>query len=121
MYAGVEHLGRATVDFVDAMLIVVEPSRRSLDTAERIEKLATDIGITRLWRVANRVRNDQDLAFIERESRAGSLIGHMPEDEGVIEADRSGESVYASVPLLREAAERIADALDEQVEVPAQA
>jgi CO dehydrogenase maturation factor len=27
MYAGVEHLGRATVDFVDAMLVVVEPTR----------------------------------------------------------------------------------------------
>jgi CO dehydrogenase maturation factor len=121
MYAGVEHLGRATVDFVDAMLIVVEPSRRSIETAARIEKLATDIGVTRLWRVANRVRNEKDLAYIERESRTGSLIGHMPEDEGVIEADRDGKSVYTSVPRLREAAERIADALDEQVEVSANA
>src|SRR3990172_5086812 len=34
MYAGVEHLGRATVDFVDAMLVVVEPTRRSLGTAK---------------------------------------------------------------------------------------
>ena len=30
MYAGVEHLGRATVDFVDALVVVVEPTRRSL-------------------------------------------------------------------------------------------
>jgi CO dehydrogenase maturation factor len=43
MYAGVEHLGRATVDFVDAMLIVVEPTRRSLGTASQIKKLANDI------------------------------------------------------------------------------
>jgi len=121
MYAGVEHLGRATVDFVDAMLIVVEPSRRSLDTAERIEKLARDIGVTRLWRIANRVRNEEDLAFIERECAAGTLIGHLPEDEGVIEADRSGASVYDSVPRLREAVARIADALDEQVGVAAKA
>jgi CO dehydrogenase maturation factor len=34
MYAGVEHLGRATTDFVDAMIVVVEPTRRSLGTAE---------------------------------------------------------------------------------------
>ncbi len=40
MYAGVEHLGRATVDFVDAMLIVVEPTRRSLGTAAQIKTLA---------------------------------------------------------------------------------
>ena len=40
MYAGVEHLGRATVDFVDAMLVVVEPTRRSLGAAAQITKLA---------------------------------------------------------------------------------
>ena len=38
MYAGVEHLGRATVDFVDTMLVVVEPTRRSLATANQIKK-----------------------------------------------------------------------------------
>ena len=41
MYAGVEHLGRATVDFVDAMIVVVEPTRRSLGTAAQIKSLAT--------------------------------------------------------------------------------
>ena len=48
MYAGVEHLGRATVDFVDAMIIVVEPTRRSIGTAAQIKKLAADIGLKRL-------------------------------------------------------------------------
>src|SRR5512143_2617280 len=38
MYAGVEHLGRATVDFVDALLIVAEPTRRSLGTAAQIKQ-----------------------------------------------------------------------------------
>ena len=37
MYAGVEHLGRATADFVDAMVVVVEPTRRSLGTAAQIQ------------------------------------------------------------------------------------
>ena len=32
MYAGVEHLGRATVDFVDAMLIVAEPTFEAVAT-----------------------------------------------------------------------------------------
>ena len=39
MYAGVEHLGRATVDFVDSMIIVVEPTRRSLGTAVQIQQV----------------------------------------------------------------------------------
>ncbi|HZY44063.1 MAG TPA: AAA family ATPase, partial [Anaerolineae bacterium] len=68
MYAGVEHLGRATVDFVDAMIIVVEPTRRSLGTAGQIKKLANDIGLTRLWLVGNKVRNQDEVDFLKTET-----------------------------------------------------
>jgi CO dehydrogenase maturation factor len=117
MYAGVEHLGRATVDFVDAMLVVVEPTQRSLVTASRIEKLAHDIGLTQLWRVANRVRTEDDLAFIRDQAGAAPLLGHLPEDAGVGEADRRGIPVYSAVAGLREAAGKLADALEEAVAV----
>ena len=52
VYAGVEHLGRATVDFVDAMIVVVEPTKRSLGTAAQIKRLAADIGLTELTKHA---------------------------------------------------------------------
>ncbi len=113
MYAGVEHLGRATVDFVDAMLVVVEPTRRSLATANQIAKLAKDIGLTRLWLVGNRIRNEEDVLFLEQEAGDFPLLGHLPDDPGVIEADRRGMSVYALVPSLKAAAGRIADQLDQ--------
>ena len=63
MYAGVEHLGRSTVDFVDAMLIVVEPTRRSLGTAAQIKALATDIGLKNLFMVANKVQDQEEVGF----------------------------------------------------------
>jgi CO dehydrogenase maturation factor len=115
MYAGVEHLGRATVDFVDAMLVVVEPTRRSLNTAKQIKQLAEDIGLKRLWLVGNRIRNQADLEFLEREAGDFPLLGWLPDDPGVIEADQQGASVYALVPSLKEAAGRIADQLDQLV------
>ncbi|MDR9449945.1 MAG: AAA family ATPase [Acidimicrobiia bacterium] len=118
MYAGVEHLGRATVDFVDAMLIVVEPTRRSLSTAAQIKKLAQDIGLTRMWLVGNRIHNDEDVRFLEQEASDLPLLGYLPEDPGVVDADRRGESVYALVPPLREAAAVLADALSESMPVP---
>jgi CO dehydrogenase maturation factor len=118
MYAGVEHLGRATVDFVDAMVIVVEPTRRSLSTAGQIKKLAEDIGLTRMWLVGNRIHNDEDVRFLEQEASDLPLLGYLPEDPGVVHADRRGESVYALVPPLREAAARIANALSESMPVP---
>ncbi len=40
MEAGVEHLGRKTAEAVDIMIIVVEPGLKSLETAERIKRLA---------------------------------------------------------------------------------
>ena len=67
MYAGVEHLGRATVDFVDAMVIVVEPTK-ILGTASTIKKLANDIGLTRLYLVGNKVRNNDELSFLEAQT-----------------------------------------------------
>lgn len=111
MYAGVEHLGRATVDFVDAMLIVVEPTRRSLGTASQIKKLATDIGLTRLWLVGNKVLNSDEEVFLQEEAGDLPLLGILPADLGVQEADRLGVAVYDHVPKLREAAEVMAEKL----------
>ncbi len=87
MYAGVEHLGRATVDFVDAMLIVVEPTRRSLGTASQIKKLAADIGLTRLWLVGNKVRNREEAMFLEAETPELPVLGFLEADLLVQEAD----------------------------------
>ena len=114
MYAGVEHLGRATVDFVDAMIVVVEPTRRSLGTAAQIKKLANDIGLTRLWLVGNKVRNSDEADFLETESPGLPLLGFLPADLAVQEADRLGIPVYQHVPALRQAAEAIIKGLTEQ-------
>lgn len=115
MYAGVEHLGRATVDFVDAMLVVVEPTRRSLGTAAQIKALAQDIGLDRLWLVGNKVRNDEEAAFLEAASPGLPVLGMLPADLAVQEADRLGIPVYDHVPALRQSAERMAEVLTTQM------
>ena len=107
MYAGVEHLGRATVDFVDAMIIVVEPTRRSLGTARQIKKLANDIGLERLWLVGNKVRNEDEASFLEAESPQIPVLGFLPADLKVQEADRLGIPVYDHVPALKTAVEEM--------------
>lgn len=114
MYAGVEHLGRATVDFVDAMLVVVEPTRRSLGTAVQIQKLAGDIGLKRLWLVGNKVRGGDEADFLADAAPDGMpLLGWLQADLAVQEADRLGYPVYEHVPALRAAAQEIAGRLEE--------
>lgn len=111
MYAGVEHLGRATVDFVDAMLVVVEPTRRSLGTAAQIKKLANDIGLRRLYLVGNKVRNADEAKFLETETPGLPVLGFLPADLAAQEADRLGIPVYDHVPVLKEAAQSMSSLL----------
>lgn len=114
MYAGVEHLGRATVDFVDAMIVVVEPTRRSLGTAAQIKKLANDIGLQRLYLVGNKVRNDEEVKFLEAETPGLPVLGFLPADLKVQEADRLGIPVYDHVPSLKQSAHAMAEKLAAQ-------
>ena len=109
MYAGVEHLGRATVDFVDAMLVVVEPTRRSLGTAAQIKKLANDIGLQRLYLVGNKVRNEEEARFLEAETPDLPLLGYLPADLKVQEADRLGIPVFDHVESLKVATYQIVE------------
>ena len=113
MYAGVEHLGRATVDFVDAMLVVVEPTRRSLGTAAQIKKLANDIGLMRLYLVGNKVRNEDEVRFLENETPGLPLLGYLPADLKVQEADRLGVPVYDYVESLKVSTEQIVKMVNE--------
>jgi len=111
MYAGVEHLGRATVDFVDAMIVVVEPTQRSLGTAAQIKALSKDIGLKRIWLVGNKVRTEEEKEFLKENSPGLPLLGTLPMDLGVLDADRLGKPVYDHVPSLFKAAEKIANTL----------
>jgi len=77
MEAGLEHLGRGTSRYMDALIIVAEPTHASARTAERIAALARDLGIGALFVIANKVRGDRDVEFVRRQARL-PLIGAMP-------------------------------------------
>jgi len=108
MVAGVEHLGRGTAAAVDAMYIVVEPGQRSLMVAADVARLAKDLGIPAIWVVANKVRNDEDLAFVQGHLNGLRLAGWLPRDDRVVEADKQGLAVYDAAPELVRRIEAIA-------------
>lgn len=114
MYAGVEHLGRATADAVEAMLIVVEPTERSLSTAAQIKELAEDLKLSRLYLVGSRIEHPDDREFIASRSPALPVLGYLPNDASVREADRRGVAVYDLAPNLAEAAREMARTLAAQ-------
>jgi CO dehydrogenase maturation factor len=94
MEAGIEHLGRATAQAVDKLIVVVEPGRRSIDTAEHIKRLASEIHLKNIAIVGNKIRGPKDEEFLRTNLNGFEFLGFMPYDEELIEADLTGSSPY---------------------------
>jgi CO dehydrogenase maturation factor len=95
MEAGVEHLGRKTAEAVDIMIIVVEPGLKSLETAERIKRLAMEIGIKEIVCVVNKVSSLEEEQFVRSklEELKIKIIGTIPRDPLVVKADMEGKAL----------------------------
>ena len=94
MEAGIEHLGRATASAVDRLIVVVEPGRRSMDTAGHIRKLASEIGLKNIVLVGNKIRSTKDETFLKENLKDFEFLGFIPYDEALIEADLEGVSPF---------------------------
>lgn len=94
MEAGIEHLGRATAKAVDKLIVVVEPGRRSIDTAEHIRRLASEIGLNAIAVVGNKIRGEKDREFLQNHLNDFEFLGFLPYDDALIEADLSGISPF---------------------------
>jgi len=98
MEAGIEHLSRGTAKAVDILIIVVEPGRRSIETAQTILNLAQDIGLTKIAAVGNKIRNASDREFIENNLPGIEMLGYISYEPTITEADLAGKPVFTNVP-----------------------
>ena len=94
MEAGIEHLGRGTAKAVDKLIVVVEPGRRSVETAYRIDKLAQDIGLQNIAIVGNKIRSQSEREFLISGLSGFEFLGFIPYDQAIVDAD------LANLPLL---------------------
>jgi CO dehydrogenase maturation factor len=94
MEAGIEHLGRGTAKAVNRLIVVVEPGRRSIETAGHIQKLASEIGLDRVALIGNKIRNPNDETFLRENLPGFEFLGFLPYDEALIEADVKGISPF---------------------------
>jgi len=94
MEAGIEHLGRATAKAVDRLIVVVEPGRRSIDTAGHIRQLASQIGLEAFAVVGNKIRDENDEDFLRRHLADFEFLGFLPYDDTLIEADLNAISPF---------------------------
>jgi len=117
MEAGLEHMGRASARGVDAMISVVEPGMRSVQTATRIQKLASDIGIQNHYVVANKIREPREREVLERALGGQVMIGVLPYAPELARADLEGRPAEVADPAFAGAVAAIGDALETQLKV----
>ena len=94
--ASPEHLSRGTAQYADAMMLVVEPYFKSLETGRRMAALAKDLGLKRVVLIANKIRGDEDLEAVREFARSNDLEigGVIPFDERLQGAERAGKSPF---------------------------
>ena len=91
MEAGLEHLGRGTSRGVDFLVVVVEPGRRSVDTANTIKRLAGDLGVKRILIVGNKIRGEADQEFLQKTLAGFEFLGFLDYDQEIITADMEAQ------------------------------
>jgi len=95
--AGMEHISRLTTSNVDLLLIVSDTSKRGLQSAVRIHKLAKDlnIGVGKSYLIINRVKDGiPDLALNTEGTEGFDLAGTIPEDPSIFEFDLNGRATF---------------------------
>jgi CO dehydrogenase maturation factor len=101
--AGVESMGRASVQGVDALVVVVEPGSRSIEVAGNIAAMARALGIGCIGAVANKVAEPAQADVIRAGLDSVPLLGTLAYSRAVQEADlRRSPVMQADAALVRE-------------------
>ncbi|NQT06790.1 MAG: AAA family ATPase [Candidatus Omnitrophica bacterium] len=101
MEAGLEHFGRGTAESCDSVLIVVEPSFKSISSAIRINRLAKDLKMKNCFVIANKVRLKEDLSFIKEKLGKGlEVIEEIPFSKDILLSDKVGDITKINGGLL---------------------
>lgn len=111
MEAGIEHLGRATASAVDRLIMVVEPGRRSMETAQTIKKLSQDIGINNVAVVGNKLRSPAEKEIMGSLLPGLEFLGFIPYDQAIVDADLANGSVVDASQAVISEVKRIYQAL----------
>lgn len=94
--AGVEFMGRASVRGIDALVVVVEPGSRSIETAVNIARMAKELGIKQVAAVANKIMDAGQVETIgSRLAKANiTVLANLEYNPAVQEADLQKTNVF---------------------------
>ena len=115
MEAGLEHLGRGSTGQVDALIIVVEPGQRAMNTARQIKKLGEDLKIKNMMIVGIKVNSEEDRRLIEEELSDFPVLGYMSFNPKILQADKEGKSPFDMDEKIKEEVNTILTELEKRI------
>jgi len=119
--AGVEFMGRASVQGIDALIVVVEPGARSIETAVNIARMAEKFGIRHIAAIINKVTDPGQVEAINSELTSISVLGSIPYSGAVQTADLARRAVIKAdaqlVEQLARAKKRLIELIGQEAKV----
>lgn len=117
--AGVEFMGRASVQGIDALIVVIEPGSRSIATAANIMKMAQKLGVKHVAGIINKVTAPEQIEAIKLQLKDFTILATIDYSTEIQEADLYRRSVYQANPSfvdkLREAKNALNNLLEADV------
>jgi len=95
--AGLGTVMRLNGEPVDVVVVVVEPTVKSLEVGRRAADLVREGGLGRLVVTANRVRDEQDAARVSAAFPGLELV-MVPDEPAIVEAERHGIAPLDAAP-----------------------
>ena len=94
--AGVEFMGRASVQGINALVLVVEPGSRSIETARNMTKMARELGIGYVGAIANKITEETQTDMIRSQLDDVILLGALKYSRLLQQADIRRASVFTA-------------------------
>jgi CO dehydrogenase maturation factor len=115
--AGVECMGRASVQGIDVLLVVVEPGSRSIETALNISQMAKQLGVKHIAAIVNKVTNRQQFEDVKSQLKDLTILADIGYSDQIQQADLQRKSAYQACPELVDKLRQAKTALTDMIKV----
>ena len=109
--AGPEFMGRASVQGIDALVVVVEPGSRSIETAINIARMAKELGVKQVAAIVNKITNAGQAETIRSQLADMTILANIKYSPAVQEADLQRKAVFQASEELAEQLRQAKNAL----------
>jgi len=111
--AGVEFMGRASVQGIDALVVVVEPGSRSIETAQNIARMSEELGVKQVAAIINKITEAGQAEAIKAKLTNMPVLANISYNRAVQQADLRRTAVIKAdaglVEQLQQAKKALAD------------